>query len=142
MAVYDPEYEKGRRMTPGRLRVTVEGPSGSVLVSVAENAGIADVLPGIVEACEGGRDAAGWSLAPWGEAALAGGRTVAEIGLFDGAVLRLIAPEPPVAEPAPERVAPPPPPIDSMSELAYRRVLDGAIAAPAPRPTSVIASVG
>jgi MinD-like ATPase involved in chromosome partitioning or flagellar assembly len=68
-----------------------------------------------------------------------GGRTLREIGLFDGAVLRLIAPEPVVPEAPPEPVAPPPPRIDSMRDLEYRRLLDGAIAAPGPRASSVIA---
>jgi MinD-like ATPase involved in chromosome partitioning or flagellar assembly len=128
-------------MTSRRLRVTVEGPSGAHLVSVPEDARISDLLPGLVEACEGGRDAAGWRLAPRGEAPMEAGRTLGEIGLFDGAILELVAPEAVVAEPAPRHVAPPPPLFDSMGELAYRRVLDGAIAAPGARASAVIAVV-
>ena len=124
-------------MTSGRLRVTVESPSGTRFVSLPKDALVEDLLPGLVEACEGGEDAAGWSLAPQGEAAVDGGRVVGEIGLFDGAVLRLIAPEPV----SPEAAPPPPPRIDSMGEVEYRHMLDEAIAAPGARASSVIAVV-
>ena len=70
-----------------------------------------------------------------------GGRTLREIGLFDGAVLKLIAPELVEPEAAPQPVPPPPPSIESMGDLEYRRLLDGAIAAPGARASAVIAVV-
>jgi MinD-like ATPase involved in chromosome partitioning or flagellar assembly len=125
------------------LVITIDGPSGKRLVSVPENATVADLLPGLVEVCEGSRDSAGWKLAPQGEGAMDGAQTLAQVGLYDGAVVRLIAPEPKIAVAPPTPVAAPAPPrIERMDEFEYRRMLDGAIAASGARASSVIAVVG
>lgn len=90
----------------GRLLVTVESPSGRHALRLPLEARVQDLLPRIVEVCEGA-SGEGWRIRPRGEGILAGGRRLGEIGLFPGALLELIAPEPapvaPPASPAPSR---------------------------------------
>jgi MinD-like ATPase involved in chromosome partitioning or flagellar assembly len=90
-----------------------------------------------------------------GEAALSGDRTLGESGLYSGAVLVLVAPAEAVpAEPGlpsasdlarrlKARVRPvdPVPEIDRLNEAAYRRMLDGAITAPGPVASLVVAVI-
>ena len=73
-----------------RLVVEVESPSGRRTVSLPARARISDLVPGLVDLCEGRSDAAGWELAPKGEPRLPGEMTLGESGLFPGAVLVLI----------------------------------------------------
>jgi MinD-like ATPase involved in chromosome partitioning or flagellar assembly len=126
-----------RSRTPhGRLRVTVDSPSGRRVLEVPEAARVDDLMPSLVEVCEAGCDPAGWSLAPMGESPLTGDETLARRGLFPGAVLVLAAPdqrrrlEP---EPDAHQVVPEAahlPNIGRISDADYLRVLDAAIAAP------------
>lgn len=120
-----------------RLLVSVRSPSGTRLVSLPWAARVDDLLPELVRVCEGEGAAAGWRLAPQGEAVLNGDQTLAEVGLFAGAVLLLTPPEPvPVGLPA----APKPPRIESMREANYVRMLDAAIAARR-SPSSIVIAV-
>ena len=116
-----------------RLVVTIESPSGQRLVSVPDDAPVEDLLPALVQECEGGDDGAGWSLAAQGEPALEAGQTLAEAGLFPGAVLVLTAPPPVVNVPPTPR----PPPIESMREAEYSRLLDAAIVSRTVRSTVI-----
>jgi MinD-like ATPase involved in chromosome partitioning or flagellar assembly len=129
-----------------RLLVNVDSPSGRHILEVPEDARIDDLVPSLVEACEGGSDPAGWSLAPLGEAILAGGQTLGERGLFPGAVLVLVAPGQPAQDEPKSNVpstsdlvrrftvgrAPSARMSDvgRMSDADYIRSLDAAIAAP------------
>jgi WXG100 protein secretion system (Wss), protein YukD len=126
-----------------RLMVSVKSPSGTRLVSLPEEARVEDVLPNLVRMCEGGVEPAGWTLAPQGEALLKGGQTLAEVGLFSGAVLLLAPPEQvPMEARIVPAAAPPPPRIDSMGEADYVRMLEAAIAtrhAPSSRVIAVVA---
>jgi MinD-like ATPase involved in chromosome partitioning or flagellar assembly len=149
-----------------RLLVTVDSPSGRHALEVPEGARIDDLVPSLVEVCEGGAsDAEGWSLAPMGETPLTGDETLGGRGLFPGAVLVLTAPdhrgksEPePDAHPAadvarrlgaglrsvgPRRPAPgsaaPPPNIDRISDADYLRLLESAITAPGSGASTVVA---
>lgn len=127
---------------PGlRLLVTVESPSGRITVSLPQTARVAALLPSLVKACEGRDDASGWMLAPLGEAVLDGVQSLAEAGVYSGAVLRLIPPPPTEAAPPPRARPAPAPRIEAMGEWDYRRTLDRAI--DSGRQTSnVIAVVG
>lgn len=98
---------------------------------------VEDLLPALVQECEGADDAAGWTLAAQGEPALEAGQTLGEAGLFPGAVLVLTAPAPVVNVPPTPR----PPPIESMSGAEYIRLLDAAIGSRRARPSTVIAVV-
>ena len=118
-----------------RLVVSVESPTGRRLVSVPDDAPVESLVPALVEELEGGGDAAGWSLAPQGEPALDAGQTLAGAGLLPGAVLVLIAPPRVVHVPT----TPPPPPIESMNQADYLRLLDSAIGSRHTRPSTVIA---
>lgn len=124
-----------------RLSVTVESPSGRTTVSVPQKAVVADLLPGLVKACEGRDDASGWLLSPLGEAPLDGTQSLAGAGLYSGAVLRLIPPPPSEAAPPPRARPAPAPRIDAMGEWDYRRTLDRAIAGGS-QTGNVIAVVG
>lgn len=124
--------------------MTVDSPSGRRLLDLPVDARVDDLVPSLVEACEGLTDGEGWTIAPLGEATLSGERTLGDYGLYPGAVLRLVAP----ADPAPREPAMPSaselarrlkarvqpaeavPRIDRMNDTAYRRMLDGAIALP------------
>ncbi len=117
------------------LVVSVESPAGRRLVSVPDDAPVESLVPALVEELEGGGDAAGWSLAPQGEPALDSGQTLAGAGLFPGAVLVLMAPPRVVHVPT----TPPPPPIESMNQAEYLRLLDSAIGSRHARPSTVIA---
>ncbi len=120
-----------------RLLVSVESPSGSHLVTMPDDAQVEDLLPALVLECEGGSDAAGWSLAPKGEPALEAAQSLAQIGLFPGAVLVLTAPEPAVTA----RPVPRPPRLASMGDADYKRMLDAAIAARTAHASTVVAIV-
>ena len=111
-------------MSSQRLIVTVDGPSGRHELNVPQDARISDLLPGIVHACEGRSDAAGWSLKPRGEAVLISDQTLGGAGVFSGAVLELI--EPDVTQPAEPRLREPR--IAAMNRTDYLRFLDRAIA--------------
>lgn len=122
-----------------RLLVSVDSPSGRHDLSVPADARLEELLPEVVRACEGaGAQAGGWRLAPQGEAALHAGQTLGDVGLYDGAVLVLSAPEPPAAVETPPR----PPRIESMRERDYLDMLDAAIAAPRDQKSTVIAVAG
>ena len=111
----------------------MDSPSGRHLLDLPEDARVDDLVPGLVEVCEGRTDPAGWSLTPLGEAPLPGERTLGESGLYPGAVLVLTAPARPVLpEPALKAAVPAEagPQIDRLNGKAYRRMLDGAITAP------------
>lgn len=149
-----------------RLLVNVDSPSGRHLLELPEDARVDDLVPSLVEICEGRSDPEGWSLVPMGEAALAGERTLGECGLFTGAVLVLTAPNhsgtaesgqhagsparvrehhvPSASDLAQrfrarlqpsERI----PDIDRMSDAAYLRLLDHAVAAPRLGASTVVA---
>jgi hypothetical protein len=120
-----------------RLVVSVESPSGRRVVSLPDDSLVSNLLPALVQECEGADDAAGWSLAAQGEPALEAGQTLAEAGLFSGAVLVLAAPPPLVQMPA----SPRPPPIESMGAAEYSRLLDAAIVSRESRPSTVVAVV-
>ncbi len=144
-----------------RLVVNVQSPSGRHRLDLPEDARVEDLIPSLVEVCEGGSESSGWTLQPLGEGTLAGERTLAECGLFSGAVLQLVAPaQPMIGEPeAPlpsvtdlarrlrARLQPVPvvfgPPrtldINRMSDAEYLRLLDGAIAAPRSGASTVVA---
>jgi MinD-like ATPase involved in chromosome partitioning or flagellar assembly len=136
-----------------RLAVTVESPSGRRLLDVPLDARMADLVPSLVEACEGGADPAGWTIAPLGEASLAGERTLGDSGLYPGALLLLVPPaEPLTPEPAlPSaselarrlkagvRPVDAMPQIDRMNATEYRHMLDGAITASGLGPSLVVA---
>lgn len=131
----------------------MDSPSGRHNVDLPENARVDDLVPSLVEVLEGSTDPRGWSLAPIGEQVLAGDRTLGDAGVYPGALLLLVAP----AEPVPPepglpsasdlarrlraRVRPPAtaPEIDRLNEGAYRRMLEGAIAAPGAQASTVVA---
>lgn len=117
--------------------MSVESPSGSHLVTVPDDAVVEDLLPALVLQCEGDSDAAGWSLAPKGEPALEAAQSLAEVGLFPGAVLVLTAPGPLVTA----RTVPRPPRLASMGDADYKRMLDAAIAARKASASTVVAIV-
>jgi MinD-like ATPase involved in chromosome partitioning or flagellar assembly len=81
--------------------VTVDSPSGRHVLKVPPDARMDELVPSLLEACEGRFDPDGWSLVPMGEAPLAGDQTLGGRGVFPGAVLALVGPvEPVMAEPA------------------------------------------
>jgi MinD-like ATPase involved in chromosome partitioning or flagellar assembly len=141
--------------TNGRLVVNVDSPSGRHRLDLPEDARVEDLVPSLVEVCEGSSESAGWTLMPMGEGSLSGERTLAECGLFAGAVLVLVAPaEPGTAEqeaPVPSvsdlarklrtRLQPVPRMLDTnrMSDADYVRLLDSAIAASPSGASSVVA---
>ena len=126
------------------MAVTVDSPSGRRWLDVPLDARVADLVPSLVEACEGGIDPAGWTIAPLGEPSLAGERTLGDYGLYRGAVLLLAPPAEPVSPEAAMpsaselarrlkasvRPAAAEPQIDRMNATEYRRMLDGAITTP------------
>jgi MinD-like ATPase involved in chromosome partitioning or flagellar assembly len=145
-----------------RLLVNVDSPSGRHILEVPEDARMEDLIPGVVEACEGGSDPAGWRLAPMGEVPLEGGQTLAERGLYPGAVLVLIAPDEP-GQAAPAADVPSPsalarrfrtkvqslapagrpsleaPDINRMGDADYLRLLEAAISTPTFGASTVVA---
>jgi Mrp family chromosome partitioning ATPase len=122
------------------MLVTVAGPSGRHSLSVLPNARVGDLLPGIVEVCEGRADPQGWRLKPQGAEVLSDQESLSSAGLFSGAILELIEPDRLDAIPAesgapigkwmrqllqrPERE----PQIQAMGEAEYKRFLEQAIA--------------
>jgi len=106
-----------------RLLVTVESASGRHVLRVPQFARVEDLLPRIVMVCEGRSDGSRWKLKPLGEDVLAGDARLEDSGLFPGAVLQLIEPDP---------LAPSPSPLPLMERVIgrdYLGSLDGAIAA-------------
>src|SRR5260370_17949162 len=93
-----------------RLVVNVQSPSGRHRLDLPEDARVEDLIPSLVEVCEGGSESLGWTLQPLGEGTLAGERTPAECGLFSGAVLPLLSPAQPIIG-HPQAPLPPPPPL-------------------------------
>jgi len=125
-----------------RLRVDVESPSGRHALDVPQDARVNDLVPSLVEVCEGRADGVGWRLAPKGEAPLPGTRTLAECGIFAGAVLVLLEPETiEVVEADHENSRSPGPDVDRAGDAFYIRVLESAIVAPRLRASNVIAVV-
>jgi MinD-like ATPase involved in chromosome partitioning or flagellar assembly len=111
-----------------RLILNIESPSGRHVVSVPEDARVADLLPSLVETCEGRPDSTGWTLSPLGEAALNGDQRLEQVGLFGGAVLVLAESEHALAERPNKVTMPPPPPrIEVMSSADYQALLERAI---------------
>jgi MinD-like ATPase involved in chromosome partitioning or flagellar assembly len=146
------------------LTVTVESPAGLHTLAVPLDSRLEDLLPALVQACEGRVDASGWTLAPKGEAPLDGSSTIRDSGLFPGAVLVLSAPDIEAASPAVVGTAPagddlPMPPasdlagrlkarlrpaepaaaIDRAGEAAYLRLLEDAIVAARTGASTVVA---
>jgi len=147
----------GCREMSRRLLVSVDSPSGRHTLAVPENARIEDLVPSLVEVCEGSSDSRGWSLAPMGEAPLGGEQTLGQRGLFPGAVLVLAAPLQP-ADAEPEAYVPSAsdlaqrlrarlqpstlmPDIDRMSEADYLRFLEDAIVTPRSGASTVVAVI-
>lgn len=141
--------------THGRLVVTVDSPSGRHRLELPDDARIEDLVSSLVEVCEGTFESAGWTLVPMGEGPLPGDRTLAECGLFAGAVLVLVAPAQPgnaeLEAPVPSlpdlarrlkaRLQPSRRMLDTnrMSDADYLRLLEGAIAAPPSGASTVVA---
>lgn len=151
-------------MANRRLTVTVESPAGLHTLAVPLDSRLEDLLPALVQACEGRADASGWKLAPKGETPLEGSSTIRDSGLFPGAVLVLSAPDIEAASPAVVGTAPggddlPMPPasglagrlkarlrpaepaaaIDRTGEAAYLRLLEDAIVAGRTGASTVVA---
>jgi MinD-like ATPase involved in chromosome partitioning or flagellar assembly len=155
------------RTSQGHLLVTVESPSGRRTLDVPQDARVDDLIPSLVEVCEGLQDPAGWSLAPQGEAPLGEDQTLGERGLFPGAVLVLVAPglpgqaksetvQPPASDMARRvaarlrsvgpnlpalapRTSPSMPDIRRISDADYLQLLDAAITAPRSGASTVVA---
>jgi MinD-like ATPase involved in chromosome partitioning or flagellar assembly len=137
------------------LLVTVDSPSGAHLLEVPDDARIDDLVPSLVEVCEGSSDPRGWSLAPRGEAPLGGEQTLGGRGLFPGAVLALVPPVQPadseseayvpsasdLARRLKNRLQPSTrmPDIGRMGAADYLRFLEEAIVTPRSRASSVVA---
>jgi MinD-like ATPase involved in chromosome partitioning or flagellar assembly len=133
--------------------VTVDSPSGRHYLDVPAEARIDDLVPSLVQVCEGRADPAGWTLAPLGEAPLEDARTLRESGLYSGAVLVLTAPNQLLPQEAglpsasdlarrlraSVRPAATAPEIDRLNEAGYRRMLESAITAPGPAASTVVA---
>src|SRR2546428_11289409 len=77
-----------------QLLVTVESASGRHVLRLPQSARVEDLLPRIVLVCEGRSDGARWLVKPLGEAVLAGDARLGGCGLFSGAGLQLIEPDP------------------------------------------------
>lgn len=147
-----------------RLTVSVESPAGIHTLAVPLDSRLEDLLPAIVQACEGRVDASGWRLAPKGEAPLEGSSTIRDSRLFPGAVLVLSAPDieaassavvataergddlptPPASDLAGRlkarlRPAEPAAAIDRTGEAAYLHLLDAAIVAARTGASTVVA---
>jgi MinD-like ATPase involved in chromosome partitioning or flagellar assembly len=138
-----------------RLVVNVDSPSGRHHVDLPQDARVEDLVPSLVEVCEGSSESAGWTLVPLGEAPLAGEQTLRQSGLLAGAVLVLVAPseqllsESEVPVPSVREIArrlqatlqPTPKILDinRMGDADYMRLLDGAIAAPRSGASTVVA---
>src|SRR5260370_4814451 len=139
------------------LVVSVDSHSGRHTLDVPEDARIEDLVPSLVELCEGSSDSRGWSLAPMGEAPLGGEQTLGRRGLFPGAVLVLAAPLQP-ADAEPEAYVPSAsdlaqrmkarlqpsthrPDVDRMSDGEYLRFLEDAIVTPPPGASTVVAVI-
>lgn len=157
----DPRRDEVSPAADRRLIVTVESPSGRHTVAVSLDSRVEDLIPSVVQACEGRVDAAGWTLTPLGEASLEGSRTIRQCGLFPGAVLVLAAPdveavpvEPGADSPgfpipsasvlagrarARLRPAEPATAIDRAGDAAYLRLLEDAIVAARSGAASVVA---
>lgn len=110
-------------VTGERLLVTVESRSGRHALAVPQDALIDDLIPSLVEVCEGRQDAAGWKLAPRGEVALPGSGTLRACGVFAGAILTLVEPE------------------QLATDVPYLRLLGDAIGAPRLGASTVIAVI-
>jgi MinD-like ATPase involved in chromosome partitioning or flagellar assembly len=146
-----------------RLTVSVDSPSGRHAIDMPLDRRVEDLMPALVQACEGGGDGAGWKLAPQGEAPIEGSRTLGECGLFRGAVL-VLAPPPPgeaadhvlegtggisiASPPALARrlaglLTTPEPSADTgrAGREAYIRMLEDAIAASRPGGSTVVAVI-
>ncbi len=135
--------DPGNSKAPGRrLLITVQSPSGRHDVAVPPDARVDDLVPSLIEVCEGRQDAVGWRLVPMGETALPGTRTLRECGVFAGAVLTLVGPDrlehAEGDEEQPEARAID---IDRAGDAAYLRLLGDAIAAPRLGASTVIAVI-
>jgi MinD-like ATPase involved in chromosome partitioning or flagellar assembly len=146
-----------------RLTVSVDSPSGRHTIDVPLDRRVDDLMPGLLQACEGVGDGAGWKLAPQGETPIDGSRTLGECGLFRGAVLVLSPPSPTEAADAAlggsggisiasapalarrlaARLKTPEPSADTgrAGREAYMRMLEDAIAASRPGASTVVAVI-
>jgi MinD-like ATPase involved in chromosome partitioning or flagellar assembly len=138
-----------------RLVVNVDSPSGRHRLDLSEDARVEDLVPSLVEVCEGSSESAGWTLMPMGEEPLPGERTLAECGLLSGAVLVLAAPAtlgsaepeapalsiPDLARRLRARLRPAPRMLDTnrMKDAEYLRLLEAAITAPRSGASTVVA---
>jgi hypothetical protein len=77
-----------------KVLVTVESPRGRQTLAIPDDVPLEQLLPALVEVsgCEG--KASRWSLRPRGEGALDPERTLSQNGLYQGAIVELLAEEP------------------------------------------------
>jgi len=120
----------------------VESPSGRHTLEVPADATVDDLIPSLVEVCEGRADGLGWRLVPKGEGPLPGSSTLSECGIFAGAVLVLVEPEPlQEAEPDQTKTQLQGTDMDRGGDDAYIRSLEGAIGAPPLGASNLIAVI-
>src|SRR5258708_6195552 len=96
-----------------RLVVNVQSPSGRHRLDLPEDARVEDLIPSLVEVCEGGSETRRWTREAEGEGALAGKRPPHGCGLVSGAVPNLVAPAQPM-------IGEPEAPLPSVTDLARR----------------------
>jgi hypothetical protein len=77
------------------VTVTVQSPRGRLTLSAPDDVPIERLLPALVEACRCEKDGTRWSLRAGVEPAPAPHLTLAQSGLYQGAVLELSPEEPP-----------------------------------------------
>jgi MinD-like ATPase involved in chromosome partitioning or flagellar assembly len=130
-------------MPVNRLILNIDSPSGRHTVAVPEDARVADLLPSLVETCEGRTDASGWTLAPLGEAALDGDQRLEQIGLFAGAVLVLAQSAHAGTKGATQttQLPPPPPRIAAMRSADYQGLLERTITMQESTASTVVAVI-
>jgi MinD-like ATPase involved in chromosome partitioning or flagellar assembly len=76
--------------TVSSVLVTVQGPEQRVELQLPGDRPVAEIMPLLVEVCAGHQpDGASWELAPLGGLAFDSGRTLADVGVVDGALLHL-----------------------------------------------------
>jgi WXG100 protein secretion system (Wss), protein YukD len=80
------------------VRVTVESPRGRLTLSAPDDVPVERLIPALVEACRCENDGTRWSLRARGEPALAPHLTLAQSGLYQGAVLELSPEDPPTRQ--------------------------------------------
>jgi hypothetical protein len=74
----------------GAVLVTVAGPNSRIDLSLPTDAPVGELVPALVRRCEPDpKPWSRWALGPWGGAPFAPQRTLAELGVVDGAELQL-----------------------------------------------------